>query len=105
MDLAFGFEESELGLDEARHLRFLGRRPANTNALDHDFLQRKLTNKTAITEAAAMAVVLGFAPNVNAAIPQKKRPQLGGKLRPSRGTMPGGGPAQSGCGLAPCRCQ
>jgi hypothetical protein len=104
VDLAFGFEESELGLDEARHLRFLGRRPANTKALDHDFLQHKLTNKTAITEAAAMAVVaslLAFTPQS----PKKKRPQPGGKLRPSRGTMPGGGPAQSGCGLAPCRCQ
>jgi hypothetical protein len=34
-----------VGLDEARHLRFLGRRPADTNTLDYDFLQRKLTNK------------------------------------------------------------
>jgi hypothetical protein len=73
--------------------------------VDPGRLQLKLTNKTAITEAAAMAVVPGSAPSVNAAIPQKKRPQPGGKLRPSRGTMPGGGPAQSGCGLAPCRCQ
>jgi hypothetical protein len=52
----FGFKGGELGLDESGHLRFLGRRPT-VHTLGHHFLKRKLTNKTAITKAAAMAVV------------------------------------------------
>jgi hypothetical protein len=45
----------------------LSRLGKRRHTLDHDFLQRKLTNKTAITEAAAMAVVPG--PDAPPALP------------------------------------
>lgn len=52
-----GFEGGELGCDASGHLRLLGRRPNATHTLGHYFLKRKLTTKTAITKAAAIAVV------------------------------------------------
>ena len=35
-----GFEGGKLGLDESRHLRFLGRQPTGTHTPGHDFLKR-----------------------------------------------------------------